>query len=224
MTEVSSCNSLCLWPFYTIWPNLMNLGDPNWNFFSEAPFLSKNKVWRGFIYLWSIVLLSDIKGQSCLRQGYQQSRLHRKFNNCLWIKNHHIWRNEIFSIFGLYMQSFSVIDLCTIAYVVCMNFKQSRNAFLPKKGERKFWKNYVWLTENWSWIKSRVLMPSILWNPNLDKILGNISFLQVCWVLIHTCNHFSTSHAIKSSHAIDFVDPPVQVHFKLAGYSFHVNS
>ena len=38
------------------------------------------------------------------------------------------------------------------------------------------------------------------------------------------CYHFSTSHAIKSSHAIDFVDPPVQVHFKLAGYSFHVNS
>ena len=33
----------------------------------------------------------------------------------------------------LYMQSFSVIDLYRIVQEACMNFKQSKHAFLPKK-------------------------------------------------------------------------------------------
>ena len=116
------------------------------------------------------------------RGGDQQSRLHIKFNDCIWIKNQHIWRNEIFLIFSLnlglivcwalvplilsnfsflwirqffqnfhspfvqfflkdcitcfselYMKSFSDIDFYSIAYEVCMNFTQSKHAFLPKK-------------------------------------------------------------------------------------------
>ena len=66
-----------------------------------------------------------------------------------------------------------------------IKFKTTCNAIFEKNlhERRMFSKNYVWLTENWSWIKSRILMPSALWSPNLDKTLGNISFLQICWFL-----------------------------------------
>ena len=83
------------------------------------------------------------------------------------------------------MQSFSVIDLYGIVYEVCMNFKQSRHAFLQKMENASSGK-IVWLKENWSWIKSRVP-----WCPNLGKTLGNILSLQICWFLIHMQSFFN---------------------------------
>ena len=49
----------------------------------------------------------------------------------------------ITSCLELYMQSFSVIDLYRISYEVCMNFKQNRHAFLPKKENESSGKNYI---------------------------------------------------------------------------------
>ena len=102
----------------------------------------------------------------------------------------------------LYMQSFSVTDLYRIAYEVCMNLKQIRHAFVPKTGECKFEENYVRLTENWSWIKSIVLVPSIPWNPNLDKTVGNISFLQISSFFIHMHSFFNLTCTQKFSYSL----------------------
>ena len=159
--------------------------------------------------------------------------MQRKFNDCIWIKNQHIWRNEIFpnvlSEFGLHSAlGTSALDFIQLQfsvnqtvfpelafsqrlyYMFFLNFicnyslslfciwslyeLQMKYTCIPaKKAEWKFWKKYVWLTENWNWIKSEVLMPSIIhvWIPNLDKTLKNVSFLQICWFFIHIQSFFN---------------------------------
>ena len=87
-------------------------------------------------------------------------------------------------VFLNFMQSFYVTDLCRISYEVCMNFKQRIHVFLPKKENESSGKTMSNWQKTQSLIKSRELMPSVLWSPNLDKT-GNISFLKICWYLIH---------------------------------------
>ena len=170
-------------------------------------------------------------------QGDKRSRLYRKFNDCIWIKNQHIWRNEVmfclnlgfiicWALIHLILSNFSFLSIgnsfsrifvlllcncfskiilhvllnfisnhslsliCLGLHEVCKNFKQSRHASVPKK-ENESSGNDAWLPEKWSCTKSRVLIPSILWSPNLDETLGNIVFLQICQILIHIQSFFN---------------------------------